>query len=224
MLIREITLNTNLLNELKNFYSDILELGLIHESQYSFTVKTLNSDITFLKSSLENPFYHFAFNIPENQIKQAKEWALQRFKLISLNGEDEFDFLSWNAHSIYFYDPAGNILEFIARHNLNNKSDTDFSGKSILNVSEIGLPVVDVKIFYETINKNFNIPVFSGDMKTFTAAGDDDGLMIIVPENRNWFPDCPPAKIFPLTIELISDTNKQIKFEKIPYTVISFKH
>lgn len=144
MLIREITLHTNLLNELKNFYSDILELGLIHESQYSFTVKTLNSDITFLKSSLENPFYHFAFNIPENQIKQAKEWALQRFKLISLNGEDEFDFLSWNAHSIYFYDPAGNILEFIARHNLNNKSDTDFSGKSILNVSEIGLPVDDV--------------------------------------------------------------------------------
>lgn len=228
MLINEIILYTNLLNELKNFYSHILELNLItdladnSDPADSFTVKAGSTQITFKKSDeSKSPFYHFAFNIPENQLKESKEWIRKKCDLISLEGEDEFDFRSWNAHSIYFYDPAGNILEFIARHNLSNRSQEQFSGESILSVSEIGFPVKDVRAFYEKVNEYFNIPVFSGDMKTFTAAGDDEGLFIIVPEGRRWFPNCNEAGIFPMTVKIISGSGKDLRFENLPYEILS---
>jgi hypothetical protein len=40
-----------------------------------------------------------------------------------------------------FLRPAGNIVEFIARHNLVSDSDGDFKSADILNISEIGLAV-----------------------------------------------------------------------------------
>jgi catechol 2,3-dioxygenase-like lactoylglutathione lyase family enzyme len=224
MQIKKIILCTNLLNELKNFYDEILELEIISNDENSFTAVTQFTNIVFQNTdTTENPFYHFAFNIPENQFKAAKEWALQRVKLIEQNGKDEFDFSGWNAHSIYFYDPAGNILELIARHNLNNRSGDKFSGNSLINVSEIGLTAYDVKKFYDFVNKNFSIPNFSGDMKNFTAAGDEEGLFIFVPEGREWFPDCPPAKIFPTIIEIKSNKEKTIEIANLPYKLILVK-
>ncbi|MDQ3020212.1 MAG: ring-cleaving dioxygenase [Bacteroidota bacterium] len=225
MKIKEIILCTNFLDKLKNFYNEILGLEVITNKENFITVKTQFTNIVFrYDPEIKNPFYHFAFNIPENQFKAAKEWGLQRVDLIKEKSKDEFDFTSWNAHSIYFYDPAGNIIELIARHNLNNSSKKEFCGKSLLNVSEIGLPVFNVKKFYDSLNKNFNIPNFSGDMKTFTAAGDDDGLFIIVPEGRKWFPDCPEAKIFPTIIKIISYEESEIESEKLPYKIISTRN
>lgn len=222
MKIKEIVLYTNLLDKMRSFYHEILELETINNEENSITVKTQFTDLVFKQTSeIKNPFYHFAINIPENQFKQSKEWVKKRTDLIKLKGADEFDFISWNANSFYFYDPSGNIVEFIARHNLKNGSDKNFSGQSLLNVSEIGMPAYDVKILYDIAYKNFNTPVFSGDMKNFCAAGDDEGLFIIVPEGRKWFPDCPSAKIFPTKIKIVSYEEKNIEFYNIPYEIIS---
>ena len=48
-------------------------------------------------------------------------------------------FENWNANAVYFYDNNGNILEFIARHDLQNNQFTPFNSESILNISEIGI-------------------------------------------------------------------------------------
>ncbi len=224
MFIKEVVLLTSDSGRLKDFYTETLGLDLTAEDESSFSVNTRSTSMTFRNSGeIKDPFYHFAFNIPENQFKEAKQWAIQRADLIKLNGEDEFDFKSWNAHSVYFYDTAGNIIELIARHNLNNSSQKAFSGKSLLSISEIGFPVHNVEEFFNIINRNFNIPDFSGDLKTFTAAGDDNGLFIIVPGGRKWFPDCPDAKIFPIAVKIITNTEKEIDFKNLPYKIIPFK-
>jgi hypothetical protein len=71
--------------------------------------------------------YHFAFNIPENQIRSAKEWLMPRTVLLKdEQGNDYFQHSGWNSEAVYFKDPAGNILEFIARHDLSNAVDGDF--------------------------------------------------------------------------------------------------
>jgi catechol 2,3-dioxygenase-like lactoylglutathione lyase family enzyme len=222
MVIKEIVLQTGFPDELQKFYADTLGLNLKYKDDDSFDVQFGDSVLKFTKVPGKNkPFYHFAFNIPENQFKEAKEWAKQRVDLIKLDGEDEFDFKSWNAHSIYFYDPSGNILELIARNNLSNKSSEQFSGKSFLNISEIGLPVYDIENFYFEVNRNFDIPIFSGDTKNFCAAGDDEGLFIIVNNGRKWFPDCPDAEIFPTAVKIKSYFRKEIEFENLPYKIIS---
>jgi catechol-2,3-dioxygenase len=222
MIIKGLELYTNKIKELKKFYTEILELKLIKEDENYFSVSCGETEFSFRKFSGSNdPFYHFAFNIPENKLGEAKEWISSKLKLIKLNGEDEFDFRSWNAHSIYFYDPSGNIVELIARHNLKNSSSGDFSGRSILSVSEFGLPVHDAEKAYNEIAREFSIPFFSGDKKTFCAAGDDSGLIIFVNEGRKWFPDCEEAEIFPATIKILSDSIKTKEFDNLPYKIIS---
>jgi len=224
MIIKELSLYTNLIEELKEFYTQALELVLIKEDESSFAVSCRDSVLVFtITNDIKDPFYHFAFNIPENRFSHAKDWISRKTELIKLEGDDEFDFRSWNAHSLYFYDPAGNIIELIARHNLNNATDEEFSGKSILSVSEAGLPVDDVDKFFSEVNKEFKIPQFSGDRSAFCAAGDDSGLFIIVSKGRKWFPDCEVAEIFPLSIIISTDTNNEMEFENLPYKIISSK-
>ena len=153
MLIKEIVLYTSVdFDTLKIYYTDLLGLKVLKEKSNVISFSVGSSILTFEKNTdYEDPVYHFAFNIPSNKFKEAKKYlTTSGIELLSLDGSDEFDFKSWNAHSIYFYDPAGNILEFISRHNLENDSDQKFSGDSILNISEIGLPVKNV---YEFIRK-----------------------------------------------------------------------
>lgn len=224
MFIKEIILNTGKLKELKEFYGSVLGLPVSSENENSISIQTINSVLTFIANNKEiykNPFYHFAFNIPNNQFAQAKSWISERVKLIESDGEDEFVFESWNARAMYFYDPAGNILEFIARYDLDNSSSEKFSAKSILNISEIGMPVPDVEIFFNEISAEFKIPLFSGDKKSFCAFGDDNGLMIVVPEKRIWYPELNEAGIFPVTVIIESSIEKEIKFEELPYKIIS---
>lgn len=224
MFIKELILNTDKLTELRFFYENVLEFPVNSPDENSISVHTKNSVLTFttsVKDKYKDPFYHFAFNIPNNQFAQAKSWISERTDLIDLDGNDEFIFESWNARAVYFYDPAGNILEFIARNNLDNSSLEKFSSKSILSISEIGMPVRDVEMIFNEIRRELKIPLFSGNKKSFCAGGDDNGLIIVVPEKRIWYPELNEASIFPVTVIIEAGVQKEMKFEDLPYKIIS---
>lgn len=224
MFIKEVIFNTDKLTVLKEFYGPVLGLPVRSENENSVSVQTINSVLTFTTSNndlYKNPFYHFAFNIPNNKFNEAKAWISERVNLIESGGKNEFEFASWNARAMYFYDPAGNILEFIARYDLDNSASGNFTGKNILNISEIGLPVRNVEMFFDKITAEFGLPLFSGDKKNFSAVGDDNGLMIIVPEKRTWYPNLSEAGIFPVTAIIESGIKKDIQFQDLPYKIIS---
>jgi len=219
MRIIELKLPTTKLNEQKLFYADELGFELLNESGNSFTVKTGNSKLTFThnKNSAEN-YYHFAFNIPQNQLNEATMWLKQFTQLIEYDSSPVIDFPNWNAHSIYFYDAQGNIVELIARHNLNNSSGEAFSAKSILNISEVGMPVESVAEFYTELNEKLGLNLWYGNKETFAAIGDEEGLFIVVTTNRNWFPTDKPCNIYPLEIKIQS--NKTITIDNPDYKII----
>lgn len=227
MLIKEIILETVCLPEIKDFYINKFGLNVRVESENFISLNVGTSVLTFKQVTSDvKPFYHFAFNIPENQFSEAKKWIKEErgISLIGLNGEDEFDFSSWNARAFYFYDPAGNIIEFIVRHRLKNASAEKFSQKSILSISEIGMPVRDVGGYFDELSKEFGLPEFSGDRKSFSVSGDDNGLIIIVPEKRIWYPECCEAKIFPVTVYIepdLKNIKKEKQFSELPYKIIS---
>ncbi|MCB0724934.1 MAG: hypothetical protein KDC73_09510 [Ignavibacteriae bacterium] len=224
MNIQSITLKTDDLTKLYDFYSIVLEMEITHSDTNAFSVKAGSTLLTFENDTASSEaFYHFAFNIPENQLDDSIEWLKGKANLITLDGQSIFDFKAWNAHSIYFYDPVGNIIEFIARHGLDNASNEKFSGRSICSVSEIGMPVQNVKEFYDKLYNELSLPLFTGDLKTFTATGDDKGLFIIVPEERRWFPNCPLAEIFPISVEIEGILNKEILFREYGYRIISME-
>ena len=180
-------------------------MPIVKEKEYWFIVKAGYSKIMFRQTrEPEEPFYHFAFNIPENQLQDAKRWLAPRVKLIEKDGKDEFSLENWNAHALYFLDPVGNIVEFVARHNLKNASTKPFSSKSLLCVSEIGYPAEDVRLFSDAVKAELNLKLWRGDGRKFAAVGDENGLVIIVPIGRPWFPTDIPAEDFPLGVDPVN--------------------
>jgi catechol 2,3-dioxygenase-like lactoylglutathione lyase family enzyme len=134
--------------------------------------------------------YHFAFNIPENQYGEAKSWLAARVPLATAaDGRDEFRSDDWNADILYFFDPAGNIGELIARHTLDCASDTPFGPASLRAVSEIGLATPDVPATVADLSARLGIRPYGETSDTFAPVGDENGLFIVVRAGRIWFPD-----------------------------------
>ncbi len=169
---------------------------MVNASAKSSTLRLMNgSTLTFEQTDAFIP-YHFAFNIPSFQIREALNW-LQSISVDMIPYKEQFlvDFKAWNADAVYFYDPDGNILELIARKNLNLSTNQAFSAKSILSISEIGMPVQNVFEASEMLKATIGLKQYSGDRDYFCAMGDEEGLFIIVDEARKkWMPTEIPAK------------------------------
>jgi hypothetical protein len=196
---------------LKEFYSSILELPVLLDGKKQILIRVGSSDLIFMETKTIEPVYHFAFNIPANKIEEAKEWLSYKVKLLWMDDykNDIANFVNWNAKSVYFYDPAGNILELIARFDLNNENDETFSSKQFLSINEVGL--VFSQENFERRNAElqtlYSLPYFSKQppLPQFRAIGDDEGLFVVVPEHRNWFPTDKPAGMFPLDIHIVNN-------------------
>jgi catechol-2,3-dioxygenase len=214
MRIKELTLYTSQISLQKKFYTDILGLKTETESESEVSFNAGRSILKFVKKETSEP-YHFAFNIPSNKIYEALSWLKQRVE-IQKDGNDEIvDFPSWNARSIYFYDADKNILEFIARKNLNNGSSNSFGPKSILEISEIGLATAHFNKKYDFLISEVGINKFSGGNEVFCAIGSETGLVILIDKNRkDWFPtnDKAYASGFRAKIEDL-DKTKTFEFQ-----------
>lgn len=195
MNIHVLTLETADLDNLRTFYSQVLEMFIIEEEKDCFTLGLLDSELEFRRhTGAGHPQYHFAFTIPANKIEEARQWLQPKVPLLWLSdyNSDIADFKNWNARSVYFYDPAGNIVELIARDDLDNEVAEPFSSQQILAISEVGLvfPAGELEQQTNRLMESFQLPFFSRQppMEHFKALGDDEGLFIIVPENRPWYP------------------------------------
>ncbi|MBK5270799.1 MAG: glyoxalase [Bacteroidia bacterium] len=209
MHFKEIRLYSSHLQELFYFYYETLGLDcLVTENELQIRMR--DTLLRFEKStSNDNSYYHFAFNIPSNKIDEAYLWLKERLKLLWIEDHKSYiaDFKTWNAKSLYFIDPGGNIVEFIGRFDLADVSETTFSASLIRNVSEIGLVFPEAS-FDNKIDKllsSWDLSYFKKQppLPDFRAIGDDNGLFICVPENRSWYPlKNKPALTFPLKVIL----------------------
>ena len=119
------------------------------------------------------------------------------------------NFEAWNANAVYFYDNNGNLLEFISRHDLENASTENFSSKSILNISEIGIVTENPLELGNRLIEKHTLEFFSknNNIEVFSALGDDEGLLIIVKPNRNWYPTQTPSQSNPTEIRILNNEN-----------------
>jgi catechol-2,3-dioxygenase len=195
----EINLQTHQLAALIDFYRDSVGSTVAAADASSFMLQIGASRVRFTTTDGGEPAYHFAFNIPDNKIEQALRWLEPRAQLIPhfQTGEMIIEWPAWSAHSIYFFDPAGNIVELIARHGLDNGSTGAFGSSDLLGVSELGLVVPDPQATIDLLSRTFDLPRKSV-LPGFGAVGDDHGLFIISAIDRPWMPTADvPARPFP---------------------------
>jgi len=221
MNITTLELLTTDLGAQKHFYENILELPVKLTSS-TLEVRAGKTDLIFTEAPADfDGAYHFAFNVPENQFQAAKAWISERISLLhNESDQEEFNSESWNSDSVYFKDAAGNVLEFIARHNLKDTAENDFDGKQILNISEIGLPSENVIAFAIELCRTLNLSVFKQEpSETFTPVGDDNGLFILPIQNRIWIPNSGvPAKLLP--VKVAGDANGKVwEVRGLPYSI-----
>jgi len=221
MEIAELRLKTHDLNALRGFYVDLLDIALLDEmyGEY-FTVDAGETRLRFDQGDEDEIYqYHFAFNIPHNQLADAKAWLAQRTRLIEHDDEDEFEYTSWQATAIYFRDPVGNVGEFIARHAVDNDSSIPFSGQSIRRVSEIGLVVDSVSAARDLLRARLqpalDLPIWKEGDAQFSALGDNLGLFILVAEGRTWFPTADArARSAPVQMRIYGDQHLQFDWQE----------
>lgn len=218
----ELQLKCNDLAQAHAFYHGVMKLPVLESTADLLVLQAGSTRLAFEQESGWQGKYHFAFEIPENQINEAAAWITGKAILATLNGQTIFNSSTrWNANMVYFYDLAGNILELIARHRQPNASTEPFSERSILGISEIGLTTTNVKQTVQWLEDTLGIAVYDGaGSDTFSAVGDELGLFIVVKEGRNWYPETGiPAGLYPVNITLIGDEMNEYTIPGLPYHI-----
>lgn len=196
MIIKELTLLTDNLIETEQFYTERLGLPMMHKEATAVTLAAGETLLRFKKSTGRHARYHFAFNIPYNAVLEAFAYMSSKLEMIPIAETTHIaDFANWNAKAFYFYDNNGNIVEFIGRFDLGRHDPPTFTPSAIQSVSEIGLPVENVKEECEKLIARGGLAYFAKQppCETFSVLGDDSGLLILVPIGRNWYPTADMA-------------------------------
>ena len=216
--ILKLEILTNDMAGTEQFYHGTLGLDVLEKSDLIISFLAGETTLIFKFVANLKPIYHFAFNIPGNKLNEAFDWVANRTDIMDVTpGNKIADFVNWSAKSFYFYDNNGNILEFIARFELDNESNVEFGSASILNVSEIGVCTDDVTAECDALIKKYGLPVFSKQprLENFTAMGDHHGLLILSISNRHWYPTEKFAQKHYTSIE-ISDRGHRQYFKFYP--------
>jgi len=216
---------------MKDFYHQSLGLR-VEEKSERLTVHAGKTRLMFRKAPADagKPFYHFAFNIPENKIVAAHRWQKERTPLLPIPKrlqdskfpDEVVDYSHWNAHSIFFFDPAGNVVEYIARHDLGNAAPGEFRSEDILYASEIAFVVDDVAATATKLRQFAGVDQYRGASDQFAAIGDEQGLLLVMKRGRVISFDAPEKKavsIFRTTAVVRGDRPTRYLVPDFPYEI-----
>jgi catechol 2,3-dioxygenase-like lactoylglutathione lyase family enzyme len=212
MKFAEVRLPAKDVDAMAEFYAGKLNLPIIQHSEGEVHFQIGESRLVFVKhpspdlSQGERSWpQHFAFNIPEHRLDDAKAWLQARCDLIPDEAGIEVIYHdNWDAHALYFYDPDGNIVELIARHTQPAPYAGAFDASALLCVSEVGIVTDDPRSTARLACERLNAQSYCSEMNdAFVPVGDEDGLFIIVNTGRRWYPDLVvPAQPSPITVAI----------------------
>lgn len=123
--------------------------------------------------------------------------------------------------SFFFWDPAGNLIEYIARHDLKNSAAGAFSAKDFLYASEIAFISEDVTHTALEMRKALQLEQYRGGDDRFRALGDEHGLLLVIIRGRRWGYEekAPPTGIFPTVVTIRGANPAQFTIADYPYEI-----
>jgi hypothetical protein len=177
---------------LDDFYSETLGLPLDGGA-----IRVGETTLRFEPADGE-PFYHFALLVPGDRFDAALGWADQRVELLG----DVFDFEAWDARAFYFHDPAGNIVELIAHHGLEeNGRPGPFAGEELVGFSEQG--IVGDRRFLLGRLEALGLDLWDGSVTEpdgLAFVGERGRTLILAPPGRGWLPTSRQAEWHPVEV------------------------
>lgn len=212
MKIYQLNLKCHDLDSMKVFYTKVLEMELMAETENYFTIMAGTTKILFEKDVII-PFYHVCFRTNADYYEHMYQKLGQESVLIS-NEKGEYS-MFWKGKQAYFVDPDGNIIEMLERP-FNGEEE---EGLGWHDVGEIGLPVPNIADMEQELNKILrNEQIDSSE--TFAFYGDTQGVFVLVKEGRHWYPTERPAVSSPIKIFASGDRDATFKHKEYPYEII----
>lgn len=210
--IVDLRLKTHDLDALHDFYADELGFAILDEVEDEYiTLDAGGTRLTFEADKRHTYSYHFAFNIPHNQLADAKAWLVQHTTLFAYKGRDIIERPDWQAESLYYRDPAGNICEVMARYAIQNSSSIPFSGQSVTRVSEIGLVVNNVNRVADDMKNTLGLAIWDKRGEDFIVVGDEWSAFILVNKHHLWFPT-KDVRAMPHPLDVTIRSDKAISY------------
>lgn len=200
MKITRLELPTNNLAALKAFYATKLGLHMVSSSANSVAFDVGWTKLVLRQTEARSTPCHFALNVPLYTLEQYQLWFDVPYIDTRSTGERITNFPNWKARASYFYDPDGNVVEFIER---TDAGYVESVGGYFQCISEIGLATDNVKVTTDWLLAQHNLPQFtkSSPQSDFNAVGDDYGLLILAQRGRSWLFTDVPAMSGDWTIE-----------------------
>jgi hypothetical protein len=220
---------------LKRFYADGIGFRVLEESDRTLAFAAGATRLAFTRVATGEPFYHFAFNVPPHKLRAAREWQLARSSLVPPREglrepgwpDDVWHFRHWNAQSIFFFDPAFNIVEYIARSELasDGAGDGTFTTADILYASEIGY------VFDEagrdraarSIHERLGLSAYPRGTEPWWAMGDERGLVLCLARKGELWGETTPTPVrwgeFPTECTVRGREPGVIEIDGAPYRI-----
>ena len=219
MQIKQLTLQTADIDPQRSFYRDLLELPVTQDDS-GLAVQIGSSELRFESHAGFTGRYHIAFDVPNNQLGDATAWLEARVSIFG--AERVYHGINWNADSVYFLDAAGNILELIARHTAATAQSEPFSSASLLHISEIGLSAPDPLGLATWLEAQFGLQKYRDHAPSFIPVGDAKGLLIVVSNEREWFPETGIRAVpLPTQVTLEGQRSLTLNLPDLPYRISS---
>lgn len=180
---------------LPTFYGDVLGLPLDGEAI------RIGETLLRFEPGDDAAFYHFALLVPGDRFDAALAWTRERVELLG----DVFASDDWGSRAVYFHDPAGNIVELIAHHGLDeNGREGEFDAGELVGFSELGI-VGDKRELLRRLEA-VGLQMWDGTLEApnlLAFVGENGRTFILASPGRGWMPTGRPAEPHPVaaTIE-----------------------
>jgi catechol 2,3-dioxygenase-like lactoylglutathione lyase family enzyme len=200
--IKELELKVANLLANKTFWVETLGLELLAEGSQFFTIKIGDSRLTFRQINSSTPIiYHFAINIPQNQVENALDWLKNEggkyadgptasVKIVrdEITNAEIINKPLYQANSVFFNDHAGNIIELIARNELAYTVEGPFNKDQFLRISEVAVVTRNSRDCQIKLEEEFGAKPFPGGTSGYTQVGGVDGVLLMLIPGRSWIP------------------------------------
>ncbi|MEX1189718.1 MAG: hypothetical protein WED33_10710 [Bacteroidia bacterium] len=184
------------------FWTETLGFELISQTALSYTIQVGDSRLTFRpKNTTNSPTYSFSISIPQNQVENALAWLknengefadgpTQPITIIrdELTGAEIINKPLYNANSVFFRDAAGNVIELIARNDIENSVEGPFNRSQFLKISEAPVVTKQVRDCEEILDSEFGAKAFPRTTSGYRPVGGAEGVLLLIIPGRPWIP------------------------------------
>ena len=188
MRIRQVTLTVQDLQAHARYYGDVLLLP-VRTDDDRVVVEVGDSRVVLTRGPAFPGVHHLAFGIAPADFETARTWLRPRVSLLAPGGDDVVPGPpGWDSRSLYFTGPEDVVLELIARDAHGDEPPTGGGVPRLLHLSEVGLSVPDVPAAVRVLGDRLDLPPYPPQGPRFAPVGDADGLLVLVEDDRVWFP------------------------------------